>query len=162
MCEFKKRLFNFRKNSFYLFLFQHQLERYIHEVRIALIQELPTVENVKCTPCLAISDDIEPTITEVLFENIGEEVVAKICGSRMWFVYDVSIKDIINGDGQNLKVDVMKSSEFEVQTTMRESNICTKDTVRVRVKTHFQNSKYLRTVKVPAKESVCIFYHLFI
>ena len=78
----------------------------------------------------------------------------------MWFIYNVSIEGIINGDGKNLKVDVMKSSEFEVQTTMRESNVRTESKVHVRVKTHFQNSKFLESIEVPAKESVCIFQNL--
>jgi hypothetical protein len=110
---------------------------------------------------MAIVGDITPKVTQVLFENIGEEVVAKIYGSSMWFVYNVSIEGVINGNGKDLKVDVTKSSECEVQTTMRETKIRNEDTVRVRVKTHFQNSKYLETFKVPAKESVCIYFFHF-
>ena len=106
---------------------------------------------------MTVADDITPKITQVLFENIGEEAVAKIYGSSMWFVYNVSIEGLINGDGRDLKVDVMKSSECEVQTRMQEATIRHKDSVRVRVKTHFQNSKYLQTANVPAKTTVCIF-----
>ena len=105
---------------------------------------------------MTVADDITPEINEVLFENIGEEVVAKIYGSSMWFVYNVTIEGVLNGDGRDLKVDVMKSSECEVQTRMQEANIRHEDSVRVRVKTHFQNSKHLRVAKVPAKENVCI------
>jgi hypothetical protein len=103
---------------------------------------------------LAISDDITPKITEVRFENIGEVVVAKIAGSSMWFVYNVTIEGV-NGDGRDLKVDVI--SESEVQTRMREANITHDEQVCVRVKTHFQNSKYLQQTRVPAKTTVCIF-----
>ena len=106
---------------------------------------------------MGITDDITPKITQVLFENIGEEVVAKIYGSSMWFVYNVSIEGVNNGDGKDLKVDVMKSSECEVQARMRGANIRHRDSVSVRVKTHFQNPKYLPPAKVPAKENVCIF-----
>ena len=94
----------------------------------------------------------------VLFENIGEEVVAKICGSSMWFVHDVSIEGILNGDGRNLNVDVMKSTECEVQTRMREANIRHQEIVSVRVKTHFENSKYLPPAKVRATENVCFLF----
>ena len=104
------------------------------------------------------ADKSTPKITEVRFENIGKQVIAKIAGSGMWFVYDVSI-DGVNGDGKNLKVDVKQSSESEVETRMRESNIVHQEQVRVRVKTHFQNSKYLKTVPVPAKTTVCSFLH---
>ena len=79
----------------------------------------------------------------------------------MWFVYNVSI-DGVNGNGTDLKVDVKKSSESEVETRMRGSNIVHDEKVRVRVKTHFQNSKYLPSVTVPAKTTVCIFYFLLI
>ena len=110
---------------------------------------------------MVVADDITPKITHVLFENIGEEVVAKIYGSNMWFVHDVSIEGILNGDGRNLKVDVMKSTGCEVQTRMREANIRHTENVSVRVKTHFENSKYLPPAKVPAAENVCIFLAFF-
>ena len=131
----------------------------MHEVENCLIKGSvhESIKNVKNTQKLSIADDIKPAITEVLFENIGEEVVAKICGSRMWFIYNVTIKGIIDGNGKGLKVDVMKSSEFEIQTTMKERNVHTESKVRVRVKTHFQNSKFLPEVEVPAKESVSFF-----
>ncbi len=83
--------------------------------------------------------------------------MAKIAGSSMWFVHNVSIEGLINGDGKDLIVDLLKSSESEVQTRMRAAHIRNKDSVSVRVKTHFQNSKYLPPFRVPAKESVCIF-----
>ena len=110
---------------------------------------------------MAVSEDIKPKITFVLFENIGEEVVAKIYGSSMWFVHNVSIEGILYGDGTNLNVDVMKSTECEVQTRMREANIRHQENVSVRVKTHFENSKYLPPAKVPAAENVCVscFFH---
>ena len=73
----------------------------------------------------------------------------------MWFVYNVSIEGV-NGDGKNLEVNVMKSLESEVQTIMREANISHDEQVTVRVKTHFQNSKYLGATKVLAKTTVCI------
>lgn len=106
------------------------------------------------------ADKSTPKITEVRFENIGKQVIAKIAGSGMWFVYDVSI-DGVNGDGKNLRVDVKQSSESEVETRMRESNIVHEEQVRVRVKTHFQNSKYLKPVPVSAKTTVCSFFALF-
>ena len=74
----------------------------------------------------------------------------------MWFVYNVSIEAVLNGDGRDLKVDVMKSSECEVQTRMQEANIRHEDSVRVRVKTHFHNSKFLPVAEVPARENVRI------
>ena len=106
---------------------------------------------------IAVVHDITPKITKVLFENIGEEVVAKIEGSSMWFVHNVSIDGLINSNGKDLKVDLLKSTESEVQTRMGVANIRNKDSVCVRVKTHFQNSKYLQAFRVPAKESVRIF-----
>ena len=104
------------------------------------------------------ADKSTPKITEVRFENIGEQVIAKIAGSDMWFVYNVSI-DVENSNGKNLKVDVKQSSESEVETRMRGSNIVHQEQVRVRVRTHFQNSKYLQSVTVPAKTTVCSFLH---
>ena len=106
---------------------------------------------------MTIAEDITPKVTEVRFENIGEEVVAKIVGSSMWFVYNVSI-ECVNGNGKDLKVDIMSSSESEVQTRMREANIVHEERVSVRVKTHFQNFKYLPSAEVPAKTTVCIFF----
>ena len=106
------------------------------------------------------SDAITPEITEVLFENIGEEVVAKIYGSSMWFVYNVSISGVNRDQIKDLKVDVMKSSENEVQTRMIEKRIRFKGEVCVRVKTHFKNPKYLQKTKVPADTTVsnmCLF-----
>ena len=79
----------------------------------------------------------------------------------MWFVYNVSI-DGVNSNGKNLKVDVKQSSESEVETRMRGSNIVHQEQVRVRVKTHFQNSKYLQSVTVPAKTTVCSFLHYWL
>lgn len=103
---------------------------------------------------MAIANDITPKITEVRFESIGEEVVAKIAGCNMWFVYNASIEGV-NGDGNELDVDIMKSSENEVQAKMREASIRHGDKVRVRVKTHFQDSRYLPATEVPAKTTVC-------
>ena len=110
---------------------------------------------------MAVANDITPKVTEIRFENIGEEVVAKICGSSMWFVYNVSIEGV-NGKGKDLQVDVMSSSETEVQTRMPEANVVHEDEVSVRVKTHFQNSKFLPLTKVPAKTTVRIFVFSFI
>jgi 2-methylaconitate cis-trans-isomerase PrpF len=109
---------------------------------------------------VAVANDITPKVTEIRFENIGEEVVAKICGSSMWFVYNVSIEGV-NGKGKDLQVDVMSSSETEVQTRMPEANVVHEDEVSVRVKTHFQNSKFLPLTKVPAKTTVRIFVFFF-
>lgn len=106
---------------------------------------------------MEIASDITPKVTEVRFENIGKEVVAKIAGSSMWFVYNVSIEGV-NGNGKDLQVDVMKSSEFEVQARMREARLEHKNQVRVRVKTHFGNSKYLEAREVPAETTVCTSY----
>ncbi len=115
------------------------------------------MKKFKSTSSIEVVHDITPTITEVLFENIGEEVVAKIYGSSMWFVYNVSIKGLTKGNGEDLKVDLLKSTESEVQTRMGVANIRNKDSVSVRVKTHFQNPKYLKAFPVKAKETVCIF-----
>lgn len=105
-----------------------------------------------------MADNITPKINEVRFENIGEEVVAKIAGSNMWFVYNVSIEGV-DGNGKDLEVKVMKSLESEVQTIMREANIVHDEQVSVRVKTHFQNPKYLPATKVQAKTTVCIYIY---
>jgi hypothetical protein len=137
------------------------LERYVHEVELALIDDLPDMKKFKTSSSIAMVKDITPKITQVLFENIGEVVVAKISGSSMWFVYNVSIDGLIDADGKNLEVDVMKSSESEVQTIMPKATVRTNDRVCVRVKTHFHNSKYLPLSTVPAKASVCIFSFFF-
>ena len=71
----------------------------------------------------------------------------------MWFVYNVSINGV-NCDGNDLKVDLTKSSENEVQTRMKEKIARFKGEVTVRVKTHFQNPKYLPKTKVPADTTV--------
>jgi hypothetical protein len=140
---------------------QHKFERYVHEVEIALVGELPILKEFESTSSVAMAQDITPKITQVLFENIGREVVAKIAGSNMWFVHNVSIGGIIDATGKDLKVDVKvnvkKSSECEVQTILPKTYVRTKDNVRVTAKTHFENSKHLQLFKVSAKESVCIF-----
>ena len=79
--------------------------------------------------------------------------MAKIAGSNMWFVHNVSIEGV-NGDGKNLEVNVMKSLESEVQTIMREKKIVHEKQVTVIVKTHFQSSKYLPATKVDAYTTV--------
>ena len=133
------------------------MERYVHEVELALVDELPDIKKYKTTSSVEMVQDITPKVTQVMFENIGEVVIAKIAGSCMWFVHNVSIKGINNADGKNLKVNIMKSSESEVQTRMPKANFRNKEEVRVNVKTHFNNSKYLEKFKVPAKKSVCNF-----
>ena len=140
-----------------MLLFKHKIQRYAHEVELALLQKLPDQKKFKSQCNVRPADESTPKITEVRFENIGKQVIAKITGSSMWFVYNVSI-DGVNGDGKNLKVDVKQSSEYEVETRMRGSNIVHEEQVRVRVKTHFQNSKYLQSVTVPAKTTVCILF----
>ena len=81
--------------------------------------------------------------------------MAKIAGSNMWFVYNVSIDDgDIIGDGKDLEVNLMKSLESEVQTIMREKKIVHDKQVTVRVKTHFQKSNYLPATKVVADTMV--------
>lgn len=82
--------------------------------------------------------------------------MAKIFGRSMWFAYNVSI-DNVNGNGKDLPVDLLKSTESEVQTRMREANLSHGDQVSVKLKTHFENSKYLPRTKVPARTTVCIF-----
>ena len=94
------------------------------------------------------------------FENIGEQVVAKINGNNMWFVYKVCIEGADCG-GDNLKVDVMKSSECEVQTRMEETHISYDGEVQVRVNTHFHNPKYAERIKVSAKSTVRIMLHYY-
>ena len=101
-------------------------------------------------------DDIRPKITEVRFENIGEEVIAKIYGKGMWFVYNVSIEGG-NCNGENLPVDVTKSSDCEIQTKMREKHLYFKGELSARVKTHFQNSTNAQT-EIPAGTTVSIKY----
>jgi hypothetical protein len=120
--------------------------------------ELRNIGKNKPLCSVAVADDITPKVTHVLFESIGEEVVAKINGSSMWFVHNVSIKGILNEDGDEriLNVDVMKSTECEVQTRMPDSIIRHEEEVSVNVRTHFENSKYLKAAKVPAEENVCI------
>ena len=76
----------------------------------------------------------------------------------MWFVYNVSIEDV-TCDGKDLKVDVMKSSENEVQTKMKEKIVHFKGEVTVRVKTHFHNPKCLEKTKVHADTTVSIVVH---
>lgn len=140
---------------------QHKLERYAHEVELVLIKELSELKRFKSTCSLVVAEDITPKITGVRFENIGEEVVAKIAGSSMWFVCSVSI-DGISGDGKDLEVNVTKSIGSEVQTRMRETNIVHDEEVTVRVRTHFQNPKFLPATKVLAKTTVCIsFFFLY-
>ena len=141
-------------------MFQHQLERYAHEVEIAFLQELPDLTAFKstCGKSDDRADDITPKIAGVQFENIGEQVVAKINGSNMWFVYKVCIEGIDCG-GDNLKVDVMKSSECEVQTRMEKTHISYDGEVQVRVNTHFHNPKHAERIKVSAKSTVRIMFH---
>ena len=144
-----------------MLLFKHKIERYAHEVELALLQNLPDLKKFKSQCSVRPAEENTPKITKVRFENIGEQVNAKITGSNMWFVYSVSIEGI-NGNGKDLKVDVKQSSESDVETRMRESNIVHENQVRVRVKTHFQNSKYLKAVTVPAKTTVCIILLIFV
>ena len=132
------------------YLINHKLARYANEVDLAFIQDLPDVKKFIGTSHTTVADDITPKIIEVRFESIGEEVVAKIAGSNMWFVYNVSIEGV-DGDGKDLEVNVMKSLESEVQTIMREKKIVHDEEVTVRVKTHFQNSKYLPATDVVAQ-----------
>ena len=129
----------------------------MHEVELALIDELPDIKKYKTTSSVEMVQDITPKVTQVMFENIGEVVIAKIAGSCMWFVHNVSIEGINNADEKNLKVNIMKSSESEVQTRMPKANFCNAEEVLVNVKTHFNNSKYLKQFKVLAKKSVCNF-----
>ena len=145
----------------FLSMFQHKLERYAHEVELVLIHELSELKKFKSSCSLVVAEDITPKITGVRFENIGEEVVAKITGSSMWFVYNVSI-DGISGDGKALEVNVTKSLGSEVQTRMRETNIVHVEEVCVRVRTHFQNPRFLPPTNVLAKTTVCIYILLSI
>ena len=131
------------------------MERYAHEVQLAFPKELPDLKKFKSRQNTIIMDDITPKITEVRFENIGEEVIAKIYGKGMWFVYNVSI-DGVKYDGDDLTVDITKSTDCEVQTKMREKHLNYNGEVRVRVKTHFHNSKYLPQTKVAADTTVSI------
>ena len=105
---------------------------------------------------MAVTNDITPKITGVLFVSIGDEIVAKICGSSMWFVHHVSIKDERSGDVKFLDVDVLKSTGREVQAGIQRAKLCFGEKVSVRVKTHFHNPNYLKSTTVSAEENVCI------
>ena len=132
----------------------------MHEVEIAFTDgELPDVKKFKRTSNVETVQDITPEVMEVIFENFGQEVIAKIGGTNMWFVHNVSIEVLNNAVGKNadrkdLIVNLKESSESEVQASMGTANFRREDEVRVNVKTHFDNSKYLEQFKVPAKESV--------
>ena len=109
---------------------------------------------------MAVTNDIKPDITDVLFENVGDKFVAKIRGNSMWFVHDVSIKDVRSGDEKTLNADVSKSTECEVEAEIQEERFSYGEKVSVRVKTHFHNSKYLESKTVSARENVCIYCFL--
>mgnify|MGYP002803988525 FL=1 len=137
------------------YLINHKIERYAHEVEITLTQKMRDLKKFQSACSVAVADNITPKVIEIRFENIGEEVVAKIYGSSMWFVYNVSIEGV-NGKGKDLQVDLMSSSGSEVQTRMPEANVVHEEEVSVRVKTHFQNSKFLPLTKVPAKTTTYV------
>ena len=81
---------------------QHKLERYVHEVEIAFTDgKLPDVKKFKTTSSVKMVKDITPEVTEVIFENFGKEVIAKIAGKNMWFVHNVSIEGLNNAFGEN-------------------------------------------------------------
>lgn len=67
----------------------------------------------------------------------------------MWFVYRVSIQD-----DRDLPVDPVKTRESEVQIIMPRPHVVHSSEVSVRVKTHFHNTKFLKSKKVPAKTMV--------
>ena len=89
-----------------------------------------------------LMSDLYPEITKVQFEITGNKVTAKIQGKSLWFVYNVSIEGI-NGAKEELTVDLTKSSECELQTTVQEKHVDFQQEVSARVKTHFHNSEYL-------------------
>ena len=142
------------------YLTNHKLERYVHEVEIAFTDgKLPDVKKFKNTSSVKMVKDITPEVTEVIFENFGKEVIAKIAGKNMWFVHSVSIEGLNDAVGENadrkdLKVNLKESLESEVQASMGTANFRSKEEVRVNVKTHFDNCKYLEQFNIPAKESV--------
>ncbi|XP_046841094.1 uncharacterized protein LOC124435191 [Xenia sp. Carnegie-2017] len=83
-----------------------------------------------------------PKVSTVHFEHIGEDVAVKVSGNDMWFVYELSIY-CEQFCCENMLVDVIKSSGSDVQTRIKEKNVHYEEEVRVQVKTHFENSKYL-------------------
>ena len=101
-------------------------------------------------------NDLKPDINHVQFENTGKEVTARIRGTSLWFVYNVSIQ-FTNGERRDLTVDVTKSLECELHAIMQEKHLDDLQTVGARVKTHFHNSEYLPLqTKFTAKTTVSI------
>ena len=60
----------------------------------------------------------------------------------------------VDFDGKNLPVDFVRSSGSQVQTRIKKKTIIYEENVCVRMKTHFENSKYLESFTVPAKTTV--------
>ena len=114
--------------------------------------------------------DILPDIDKVHFETFGDEVVAKVNGQNMWFVHEVTfrgLKPLLGGQKKvSLKktkakavkcyaVDISKNTESVVEINMGSIHISS-DTVNVKVKMHFQDSRYLKPKDVPARNTVRI------
>ena len=128
--------------------------------------------------------DILPDIDKVHFETFGDDVVAKVNGKNMWFVHEVTfrgLKPLLGGqkkvslkktkakakavncyavdisttsaEGESFAVDISKNTESVVEINMGSIHTSS-DTVNVRVKTHFQDSRYLKPQDVPARNTV--------
>ena len=131
------------------------MHRYVHEVELAFVRgQLPDLACYKLASNSTIgANEIIPKISGVHFENIGEEVIIKVSGNDMWFVHQMSVTKV-DFDGKNLPVDFVRSSGSQVQTRIKKKTIIYDENVCVRMKTHFENSKYLKSFTVPAKTTV--------
>ena len=113
--------------------------------------------------------DILPVIEGVQFENFGGEVVAKVNGKDMWFVYEVTIHGVeplsddhgkksskTKATAVKFPVDISKSTESIVEINMGRAHLAYVDTVNVRPKMHFQDPKYMKGRDVPGRTTVTI------
>ena len=109
-------------------------------------------------------DDIFPLVGNVQFESFGGEVIAKVCGKNMSFVHEVIFRgleplsdrddpDASLEDGKSFPVDISKNMESVVEINMGPTHLSCSE-VNVRVKMHFQDSKYLEAKDVEAYTTV--------
>ncbi|XP_046841075.1 uncharacterized protein LOC124435170 [Xenia sp. Carnegie-2017] len=68
----------------------------------------------------------------------------------MWFVHQTSVTTV-DFDGKNLPVDFVRSTGSQVQTRIKKKSITYEENVCVRMKTHFEKSKYLESFTALAK-----------
>ncbi|XP_046841073.1 uncharacterized protein LOC124435167 [Xenia sp. Carnegie-2017] len=143
---------NFNPQIKVLLQFLHSLKRYVHEVELAFVRDqLPDLACYKRTSNNTIdANEIIPKISVVHFENIREEVIIKVSGNDMWFVHQTSVTTV-DFDGKNLPVDFVRSTGSQVQTRIKKKSITYEENVCVRMKTHFEKSKYLESFTALAK-----------